>query len=254
MSETATPPAPGPAAPGPADTPVAGESVLRLPVAVLAVVATVVVALLAVAVVVRLDADRLPSGPPRDPPTEAAPPRMAVDGTAVTYKEFAVDMPAGPYRCADVQPSPVPSFTQIMSCAATVHDNYDGAGSDWAAVAGAAVVDDAVGAPGDLPGTARAVFDAIVELGYTRADKPEVTNRKTSAVAISVPPDAVATYSGRVEVQRQGLPTPYDQVVVVVVRLKDGERVAYFSDFPHDGSKQTLDALAKSVGTIRLRS
>ncbi len=54
-------------------------------------------------------------------------------------------------------------------------------------------------------------------------------------------------------VRRKGLPTPYDRLVVVVVRLESGAHLAFFSDFPHDGSKTALNAVVASLGTLEAR-
>ena len=51
----------------------------------------------------------------------------------------------------------------------------------------------------------------------------------------------------------KGLATPYDRLVVVVVRLESGRHVAFFSDFPHDGSKAVLQAVSTSLGTVSLQ-
>ena len=40
---------------------------------------------------------------------------------------------------------------------------------------------------------------------------------------------------------------------MVVVRLDSGRHVAFFSDFPHDGSKAALQAVTTSLNTISLR-
>ena len=51
----------------------------------------------------------------------------------------------------------------------------------------------------------------------------------------------------------KGLATPYDRLVVVVVQLESARHVAFFSDFPHDGSKAALQAVSASASTISVQ-
>ena len=250
MSETATPPAPGPVAPAPDGGSVAPDAGVRLPVAVLAVVATVVVALLVVALVVRLDADRLPSGPPRDPPeAPAAAPRFGVTGSQVTLDEFSMTLAGPPFACDPaVQPTPT-GVAQLAQCTTVVHEDYDGKGSDWGAATGVALIDGTNLSP-DLRTATSDVFELVIAALYSGQD--DVTFAKESDGPAQVPAPAGSAWSRQADVRfkRPGLPTPYDRLVVVLVRLEGGQHVAFFSDFPHDGSKQALQAVVDSVGTL----
>jgi hypothetical protein len=224
---------------------------VRLPAAVLAVAATLVVALLAVALVVRFDTDRLPSGPPRDPP--AAPPAatgLTVSGQQVMSGELKVTLPGPPFVCRGDVPSPSPAFPQLALCTATVHRNFDGQGSDWAAVTGVALVDDSVVAPDDLPKTTASVFDALMALNYSADDHPTLSKVSQGAADVAAPPGRAYTRQANVTVKRPGLATPYDRLVVFVVRLESGRHVVFFSDFPHDGSKAALDAVVASATSL----
>ncbi len=227
---------------------------VRLPVAVLAIVATVVVALLVVALVVRLDADRLPSGPPRDPPP--APPEavaftVGADRVA-RFQEFSVTLAGPPYVCSDAQTPPA-GFSAYVGCSHVVHENYDATGHDWSAVTGVLLVPDALVTPGDLPATTRTVVDTLVPQFFSTADHPSLSKVSEGGVQVPVPADRYASRLANVDVRVKGLPTPYDRLVVVVVQLESGRPVAFFSDFPHDGSKDALAAVSASVGTISVR-
>lgn len=255
MSETATTPAPGPAgpvpdAPTPGGGPTAPDPGLRLPVAVLAVLATVVVALLVVALVVRLDADRLPSGPPRDPPeAPAAATRFEVSGRQVTLDEFSATLAGPPFTCDPaVQPTPT-GITQLAQCTAPVHQDYDGQGSDWVAATGVALIDSSSLSP-DLRTATSDVFDLFTSALYTREDRATFAKQSDGPAQVAAPSGAAWSRQADVRVKREGLPTPYDRLVVIVVRLEGGQHVAFFSDFPHDGSKQALQAVVDSVGTL----
>ncbi|MGI3786652.1 MAG: hypothetical protein ACRYG2_38395 [Janthinobacterium lividum] len=226
---------------------------VRLPVAVLAILASVVVALLAVALVVRLDVDRLPSGPPRDPP--AAPPEastFAVDpARTARFEEFSMVLAGAPYLCSDAMTPPT-GFTAFVACSHVVHKDYDAAGHDWSAVTGLLLVPDPLVTPDDLTATTRSVFDALVPQLYGADDHHSLSKVSSDDVEVPVPAGRSASRSADVDVKVKGLATPYDRLVVVVVRLEGGRHVAFFSDFPHDGGKDALQAVATSVGTIAL--
>lgn len=251
MSETAAPeqaPAQAPAAePGPAP---AADPRLRLPAAVLAVVATVVVALLLVALVVRLDADRLPSGPPRDPPApDAVASRLTVDGRKVSFQELSVTLPGEPYACNDGSEKPPANLVQVVTCFTVVHEDYDAAGSDWGALMGVALVDPVL-SDGSMADVTETVFNAVAYAAYRSDQRPRFSKRSSAAAQLAAPAGAAWTQQADVRVTVKDLPTPYDRLVVIAVRLESGKVVAFFSDFPHDGSKQALQALVDSLGTL----
>ena len=77
--------------------------------------------------------------------------------------------------------------------------------------------------------------------------------RSDGGVQLGVPAGRSASRLANVDVDVKGLDTPYDRLVVVVVRLESGRHVAFFSDFPHDGSKAALQAVTTSLNTISLR-
>jgi hypothetical protein len=227
---------------------------VRLPVAVLVIAATVIAALLVVALVVRLDADRLPTAPPRDPPV--APPaatafEVARDRTA-TFQDFSVRLPGTPYVCGD-SPDPPRGFTAYEGCTHLVHRDYDGAGHDWTALSGVLVVGDALVTPDDPGATTRSVFDTLVDQLYVADDHPSVRKVSSGGVQLPVPAERLGSRFGNVEVRRRGLDTPYDRLAVVVVQLESGRCVAFFSDFPHDAGKPALEAVTTALNTISLQ-
>lgn len=232
----------------------AAEPTVRLPVAVLAVVATLVVALLAVGLVVRLDADRLPSGPALAPP--AAPPEavaFTVDpGRTARFEEFSMTLPGVPFACGAAQDPPT-GFTAFVGCDHVVHADYDGSGHDWSTVNGVLLVGDPLVTPGDLTATTTAVFDALVHRFYTADDHYTLGKISQGAVQLALPADRYDSRLANVSVKQKGLDTPYDRLAVVVVRLDSGRHVAFFSDFPHDDSKAALDAVTAALNTISLQ-
>lgn len=227
---------------------------VRLPLAVLTIAATVVAALLVVALVVRLDVDRLPSGPPRDPPAPPPEPTsFSLDAArTVRFQEFSMTLAGPPYTCGDTQ-TPASGFTAFEGCSHVVHPNYDPAGHDWSALTGVLLVGDPLVRGDDLPATTRAVFDALVGQLYSADDHYSLSKVSDGGVQLGVPAGRSASRLANVDVDVKGLDTPYDRLVVVVVRLEGGRHVAFFSDFPHDGSKAALQAVTSSLDTISLR-
>ena len=229
------------------------ERVVRLPVAVLTILATVVVALLAVGLVVRADADRLPVVAPRDPP--AAPPEASAftvgsDRTA-RFQEFSVTLADAPYVCSDPQ-TPPSGFTAYVGCSFVVHPDPSKPGDGWSALTGVLLVGDDLVAP-DLGTTTKKVFDGLVDVLYTADDHPSPSKVTDGGVQLPLPADRFASRLGNVDVSKKGLATPYDRLVVVVVRLQSGRHVAFFSDYPHDGGKAGVDAVSASLNTLSLQ-
>ncbi|SEP75138.1 hypothetical protein [Microlunatus flavus] len=251
MTETAT----DPAAPASAAerAPAPGEPQVRLPVAVLAVVATIVAALLVVALVVRLGADRLPTAPPRDPPAAPATSRqLSLTGRQVTLDEFSMTLPGPPFACGTLDQPPPTGFAQIAVCSSVVHRDYDGKGSDWVAASGVALLADSAVDP-DLATTTGDAFTGLLSAFYDPADHPSPGKQTNGPQPLRGPSGAAWTEQADVRVERAGLPTPYDRLVVIVVRLESGQHVAFFSDFPHDGSKQALQAVVDAANTLEAR-
>jgi hypothetical protein len=227
---------------------------VRLPVAVLAILAALVVALLAVALVVRLDTAGLPTGPPRDPP--AAPPEavaFTVDSARTArFQEFSMTLPGSPFTCGTAS-DPPPGFTAYVGCSHVVHADYDGAGHDWSALTGVLLVGDPLVTTGDQTATTTAVFDGLVHRLYSTADHYSLSHVSSDGIDVAVPAGRASSRLADVVVRRKGLETPYDRLVVVVVRLDSGRQVAFFSDFPHDDSRDALQAVTTAVGTISLQ-
>ena len=89
----------------------------------------------------------------------------------------------------------------------------------------------------DLETTTKEVFDGLVDVLYTADDHPSLSKVTSGGVELPLPADRFGSRLGNVDVSKKGLDTPYDRLVVVVVRLESGRHVAFFSDYPHDGGK-----------------
>ena len=144
--------------------PAVPDRTVRLPAAVAVTLGALVLAVIAVGAVVSYSADRLPSGPPVDPPV-----RPAAVHTPISYdpqtrlasvKEMNFMAPAKPFACLpapNVQPG---VFRSYFACDALVHEDYAKA-EDWHSSVGFAVLDDPLIVPGDLGKTADKVAETL---------------------------------------------------------------------------------------------
>ncbi|MGI3784316.1 MAG: hypothetical protein ACRYG2_26450, partial [Janthinobacterium lividum] len=99
------------------------------------------------------------------------------------------------------------------------------------------MVDDQLVTPGDLEATTRSVLDALVDQLCTADDHDSLSKVTGGGIQLQVRAGRYGSRLGNVEVRKKGLATPYDRLVVVVVRLESGRHGAFFSDYPHDGGK-----------------
>ena len=120
------------------------------------------------------------------------------------------------------------------------------------AATGVALLDESSVAP-DLRTTTADAFDLFVSALYTREDRATFAKQTDGPAQVLAPDGSAWTQQADVRVKREGLPTPYDRLVVIVVRLESGKHLAFFSDFPHDGSKKALAAVVASLDTVEAR-
>lgn len=135
MTETQAPPA---APPDPGPSPPADR--VPVPLAVAIVVAAVLGALVVVGSVVQLSQQRLPSGPPRDPPAPTAPVsgvQLGPGPLEASVGPLAITLPDAPYVCQSYPPKLPPTFTSAAVCGVAIHRKYDGE-KNWFANAGLA--------------------------------------------------------------------------------------------------------------------
>ena len=226
------------------------EPRVRLGVAVAVVTAAVLLALVVVGAVIRLDADRLASGPARNPPSvPAESSTLDVQGHELRYQELRVTLPGTPFSCSPPADPPPSALLGYVSCEALVHPNYNKAGYDWTAEAGVGLPGDDLVNPTDLRATANTVFSTLADGFYTEAVHPQVKNRKGGPVSDYAPTEAYLVY-GDVFVRTPGLATASDRLFVLVVRLASGQHAFFFSVKPADASKAVTEAAQASFTTL----
>ncbi len=197
-----------------------------------------------VGVAVRLDADRLPTGPPLPPPSPTPVGLQYDPGTRkASYENVDVTLAGDPYRCA-TEPEPTGPFDDAAPCTFTVHESAGGSPA-WQAQTGLALVPSSLAVSGNPEASARAVFDRLLTDSYPKGAKvSKLTNEPYATLG-----DA-AVLSARVNVDIPTLPTAYDSVVVVVLTAKDGQQVSFYSLKPNDAGEAALKAVQTSAATL----
>jgi hypothetical protein len=225
------------------EPPPADRSVRR-PVAVAIIVAAVIVGIMVVGVAIRLDADRLPTGPPLPPPSPTPVGLQYDQGSReASYENVEVTLAGSPYLCA-TEPEPMGPFDDAVPCSFTVHEFYSGSHS-WQAETGFALVPDSLSVSGDTQASAKAIFDRLLQDAYpkdAKVSKLEVGPNATLGDA--------AVLSARINVAIPKLPTTYDSAVVVVLTAEDGQQVSFYSLKPNDAGADALKAVQASASTL----
>lgn len=217
---------------------------VRRSTAIAIMAAAVVLGVALVGLVVRLGADRLPTGPALPPPSPT-PAGLQFDAETrkASYENVSVTLAGDPYYCAD-KPASMGPFDQAAACSYLVHKDYSGS-SSWSADTGFALVPGALAVAGDPEGSARAVFQQSLSLAYPESAK--VSELKVGPLASS---SDAAVLSAHVNVSVPKLPTSYDVVVIAVLTAKDDQQVVFYSFKPNDAGDQALHALQESADTL----
>lgn len=239
----ATPPATD-APPQPPGARAPGERRVPRPVAVAIFVAATILGLIVVGLAVRLDPDRLPTGPPLPPPTPT-PVGLQFDPATreASYANVEVTLADAPYVCAD-KPEPYGPFEEDLPCSFTVHQSYSES-SSWTADTGLALAPASLAVADDTEATAKAMFAKTLETAYPPGAK--VTKLDVGPYAAA---SDSAVLSAHVNVSIPKLPTTYDVVVIVVLPADDGQQVVFYSYKPNDAGDQALKALQDSARTL----
>ena len=252
----ATPPPPSTTIPptaGPAPTePESPTGTVKLPAAVAIVLGVVVLAVIAVGAIVSFSTDRLPSGPAVAPPSVGpAPTRISYDAATrrTAIEEMSYIGPAAPYVCQTAPAAQLPTFTTQLACHAAVHEDYQPSGADWVSAVGMGVLDPSQ-IRADVAATADQVFDSIVAQNYP----PGVKVRDRSADPFEGAPAGQAILIGAdLHYSVKNVPSRYDAIVLVVVKLESGAYGAWYAMRPNDTPKSTRDVLVDSANTFTAR-
>lgn len=180
---------------------------------------------------------------PSEPPGQLdEPTRTARIGTA------SMQLPADPYELHS-DPVVIPGVLDAAFLAeAEVHERYDGE-HDWSAMVALAAVNPAVAAQPDLEGAGKATLARLAAVLYgkqvTKVTRPHVADR-----AIDNHPGVEFTAQVHYAVDR--LPSRYDTVRAVVVKLDDGTVVAAISSVPDDAAPDVTRLAAQSLDSLSI--
>lgn len=233
---------------------VTGPPGRRRVVVILLAAAAVVVLLLVAVLVVRPGARRPVSAPTPAPAAGAgSTPTLAVrDEREATFEELTVALPGKPFSCHDPLPTPPSGFDGYVSCNATVHDDFDGAGDTWISQVDVVLLDASLGHGDDLEKSARDAFRSFYRASFTSDDSPTLSDEVGEPFAIHGPAGRAFRHRARVHVDREDLDTAYDLVSVVVVRLQSGRVAALCTDLPDDAKGDLVRAALVSEVSVTL--
>ena len=258
LSDSPNAPAPAPAADEP--EPVRRRSPFRVAVALIVVIAMFLGAGLGVGLWLwDVGTGGTRGGPdtsgrtssPRDPVSAAPaePPGQLDESTrTATIGAASLELPDDPYRL-QADPMRVKGVLEPLFMAeAEVHDRYDGE-HDWGAMVALAAVDPDLAAQPDLESTGRRTMARLAGAIYGA----KVTNVTNQGVAdLSIDGCAGVEFTADVHYAVDRLPSRYDRVRAVVVKLDDGTVVAAISSVPDDADKKLSELAAKAVDSLSI--
>jgi hypothetical protein len=184
------------------------------------------------------------SASPSADPSEAYDPvtrKFAFDGLQIT-------IPGEPYTVGSTEFDDL-GGTPGVSASVSVHENYNGKGSDWRAALTVGRV------PKELAGTnlTHTADKIITSWQRTAFDDSKVTikNLKKSTLTKNLPrPARIITADMHYKVK--GVKSSYDRVSLLVAKGPSGEYVAFLSSRPNDADAGTKKAVQDSIKTVQL--
>lgn len=180
------------------------------------------------------------------PPTD-----VALNGKTrkITVGSFSALVPGSPYTFDNNVLNYPPMLSAGVLATAPVNVKYDGEHT-WFAALAIGELDPGVIAEGNEKKTADQVFAGLISINFSDY------KTKTSAITtktIKLPgTDRAATAQGRVSYQIKGVPSGYDQVSVLVVKITGGPWVGWMSSRPEKASSQVKKALQESIDSIKV--
>ncbi len=130
-----------------------------------------------------------------------------------------------------------------------MHEDYRPSGADWVSATGMGVLDGSQ-IKADVAATASQVFDTIVAQNYP----PDVRVRDRSAEEFrGAPVGRGLQIFADLHYSVKNVPSRFDAVAVVVVRLESGAYAAWYGLRPNDTPKSTRQVLVDSVQTLTAR-
>lgn len=168
--------------------------------------------------------------------------RTATIGTA------SMQLPDEPY---ELHSDPI-SIRDVLDPAfmaeAEVHERYDSE-HDWSAMVALAALDPATAAQPDLEGAGKATLARLAVVLYgkhvTKVTRPRVADR-------SIDNHPGVEFTAEVHYAVDRLPSRYDTVRAIVVKLEDGTVVAAISSVPDDADPALTRLAEKSLDSLTI--
>ncbi len=190
------------------------------------------------------------SGPGREPDEAAASVGGQLDERArrASIGPVTLDLPPAPYKVSGGTHQ-VPGVLDVVFLAeATVHPPTDQR-AGWTAMTCLASVSDRLAADFDLDEdsetTSRELAGSVYGSGPTQVRDVDVADH-------SVDGHGGVRVTAQVAYQIAGLPSRYDDVTAILIRLDDGSVVVAFSSVPDDASEQIRSLAASSLSSLRI--
>jgi hypothetical protein len=170
------------------------------------------------------------------------PSRVAtIESASMTLPGKPYDLPPGPTRVQD-------AFEVLFMADATVHDGYDGQ-RDWSAMVALAALPDSLAASGDLNGAAVAATQRLAARFF--GGHP-TTLRKVAVADQAVDGRPGVLVTAEVHYRVAQLPSRYDKVSALVVRLDEGPVVAGILSLPNDADPALTRLAQASLDSLQI--
>lgn len=190
------------------------------------------------------------AGPAEQPPKEISTVGGQLDERArrASIGPVTMDLPGTPYKVSSGTHRVRGVLDEVFVAEATVHPRTDRHGG-WTAMTCLASVDEQLTDDVDFgEGSVRTVRELAGQI---------YGNGPTELQGIDVSDRAVDGHGGvritaQVHYAIDGLPSRYDDVTAILVRLDDGSVVAAISSVPDDADHQIRELAAKSLASLRV--
>lgn len=166
----------------------------------------------------------------------------------VTIGAARLTLPGKPYEVYD-KPMRVPRLiNEFYQANAVVHSRYDGQ-RDWSAVVALAHLKTTAEQSADLDQAAAAALSELAAR-FFGGQPTKVSRLSTSDFAVNGRPGVLLT--ARVGYRMPELPSRFDDVTAILVRLDDGSVVAALSSVPDDADTELVDLARRSLESLEI--
>jgi hypothetical protein len=165
-----------------------------------------------------------------------------------TIKGVTMDLPPSPYKVSGGAHE-VPGVLDVVFIAeAKVHPRTS-EHPGWTAMVCLAAVDDRLAGGLDLDADSEATLKTLAGKIYGNA---QTQIRDVDVAEHSVDGHGGVRISAEVHYEIQGLPSQYDDLTAILIRLDDGSVVAALSSVPDDASDEVRDLADDSLSSLRV--